>query len=53
MDQVKFVEDGLKKILIGPFLNTLTHLCMQTFKLKLFHFILVIYGDFWALNLGQ
>ena len=26
MDQVKFVEDSLKKNLHGPFLNTLSHL---------------------------
>ena len=24
MDQVKFVEDSLKKVLLGPFLNTLS-----------------------------
>ena len=26
MDQVKFVENSLQKILLGPFLNALTHL---------------------------
>ena len=26
MDQVKFVEDSLQKILLGPFLNALTHI---------------------------
>ena len=26
MDQVKLVEDGLQKFLLGPFLSTLTHL---------------------------
>ena len=26
MDQVKFVEDSLQKILLGLFLNTLTHM---------------------------
>ena len=26
MNQVKFVEDSLKKNLLGPFFNTLTHL---------------------------
>ena len=26
MDQVKFLEDSLLKFLLGPFLNTLSHL---------------------------
>ena len=26
MDQIESVEDSLQKILLGPFLNTLTHL---------------------------
>ena len=26
MDQMKFVEDSLKKLLLGPFLNTLSHM---------------------------
>ena len=30
MDQVKFVEDSFKKKLLGPFLNTLTHITIST-----------------------
>ena len=29
MDQVKFVEDSLQKVLRGPFVNTLTHLLLR------------------------
>ena len=29
MDQIKFVEDSFLKILLGPFLNTFTHLLLQ------------------------
>ena len=28
MDQVKFVEDSLKKVLLGPFLNTVIHISL-------------------------
>ena len=31
MDQVKFVEDSLKNILLGPFLNTLAQIRMEVF----------------------
>ena len=29
MDQLKFVENSLYKILLGPFLNTLTHIYLS------------------------
>ena len=29
VDQVKFVEDGVLKILLGPLLNTLSHMFMK------------------------
>ena len=29
MDQVKFVEDSLSKILLGPFLNTLSQILVS------------------------
>ena len=31
VDQVKFVEDSLKNILLGPFLNTLSQIRMEVF----------------------
>ena len=32
MDQVKFVEESFEKILLGPFLNTLTKLILRALK---------------------
>ena len=38
MNQVKFVEDSLLKILLGPFLNTLPHLFIKGFTVQFFDF---------------
>ena len=34
MNQVKFVEPSLEKILLSPFLNTLPHIWHNSLKLK-------------------
>ena len=34
MDQVKFVEDSLQKILLAPFLNTVSHITYNILRMK-------------------
>ena len=42
MCQVEFVEDSLQKILLGPFLNTLSHIYFRTSLYSLLIVILLI-----------
>ena len=34
MGQVKFVEDSLQKILLAPFLNTVSHITYNILRMK-------------------
>ena len=42
MDQVKFMEDSLQKILLGPFLNILTHMSLGDTLAKCLYFCLFL-----------